>query len=150
MVTENLKAYRQTRRLVKQHHYDLIHSHSPIGGLMSRIAARDMRKSGTKVIYTAHGFHFFKGAPMKNWLIFYPIEKFCSRWTDVLVTITHEDYQLAQKKMDARKVVYVSGVGINTAKFMPGDEYETIRNDKRKEFGIGDDDIYFIRLFDTM
>ena len=146
MVTENLKAYRQTRRLVKQHHYDLIHSHSPIGGLMSRIAARDMRKSGTKVIYTAHGFHFFKGAPMKNWLIFYPIEKFCSRWTDVLVTITHEDYQLAQKKMDARKVVYVSGVGINTAKFMPGDEYETIRNDKRKEFGIGDDDILMLSV----
>ena len=145
-VTENLKAYRQTRRLVKEHHYDLIHSHSPIGGLMSRIAARDMRKKGTKVIYTAHGFHFFKGAPLKNWLIFYPIEKFSSRWTDVLVTITHEDYQLAQKKMDAQEVVYVPGVGIDTAKFLPGDDYETIRTAKRKELGIGDNDILMLSV----
>ena len=145
-VTENLKAYRQTRRLVKEHHYDLIHSHSPIGGLMSRIAARDMRKKGTKVIYTAHGFHFFKGAPLKNWLIFYPIEKFSSRWTDVLVTITHEDYLLAQKKMDAQKVVYVPGVGIDTAKFLPGDDYETIRTVKRKELGIDENDILMLSV----
>lgn len=145
-VTENLKAYRQIKRLVKEHHYDLIHSHSPIGGLMSRIAARDMRKKGTKVIYTAHGFHFFKGAPLKNWLIFYPIEKFSSRWTDVLVTITHEDYQLAQKKMDAQEVVYVPGVGIDTAKFSPGDDYETIRTAKRKELGIGDNDILMLSV----
>lgn len=145
-VTENLKAYRQTRRLVKENHYDLIHSHSPIGGLMSRIAARDMRKKGTKVIYTAHGFHFFNGAPLKNWLIFYPIEKFSSRWTDVLVTITHEDYQLAQKKMDAQEVVYVPGVGIDTAKFLPGDDYETIRTAKRKELGIGDNDILMLSV----
>lgn len=54
------------------------------------------------MIYTAHGSHFFKGAPLLNWLIFYPIEKFCSRWTDVLVTIMHEDYQLAKKKMYAK------------------------------------------------
>lgn len=145
-VAENLKAYRQTRRLVKEYHYDLIHSHSPIGGLMSRIAARDMRKKGTKVIYTAHGFHFFKGAPLKNWLIFYPIEKFSSRWTDVLVTITHEDYLLAQKKMDAQKVVYVPGVGIDTAKFLPGDDYEIIRTSKRKELGIGENDILMLSV----
>ena len=94
-VSQNLRAYRQTRKLVKANHYNLIHSHSPIGGLLSRIAAKDMRKKGTKMIYTAHGFHFFKGAPKLNWLIFYPIEKVSSQWTDVLVTITHEDYKLA-------------------------------------------------------
>lgn len=145
-VNQNLRAYRQTRKLLKEKRYDLIHSHSPIGGLLSRIAARDMRKKGTKVIYTAHGFHFFKGAPVKNWLIFYFIEKFCSRWTDVLVTITHEDYMLAQKKMSAKQVVYVPGVGINTKAFLPGANYDDIRSQKRKELGIGESEIMMLSV----
>lgn len=135
-VGQNLRAYRQVRKLMKDAKYSLIHSHSPIGGLLSRVAARDLRREGTKVIYTAHGFHFFKGAPLKNWLIFYPIEKVSSRWTDVLVTITREDYKLAQKKMKAKKVVYVPGVGIDTKSFLPGNDVETIRASKRMELGI--------------
>lgn len=143
---QNLRAYLQTRKLIKKNCYDLIHSHSPIGGLLLRIAARNMRKKGTKVIYTAHGFHFFKGAPIKNWLIFYPIEKFCSRWTDVLVTITHEDYKLAQENMSTKQVVYVPGVGINTKKFLPELNYDVIRSQKRKELDIGEDDIMILSV----
>ena len=97
-VGQNIKAYKQTKKIIDDNNYTLIHSHSPIGGFLSRIAGCKARKRGTKMVYTAHGFHFFKGAPLKNWLIFYPIERISSRWTDVLVTITHEDYQLAQKK----------------------------------------------------
>lgn len=145
-VGQNLKAYHQTRELIKYNQYTLIHSHSPIGGLLSRIAARDRRNKGTKVIYTAHGFHFFKGAPKKNWIIFYPIEKFASRWTDVLITITHEDYRLAKEKMNAKEVVYVPGVGINGANFYPDAEYEIIRNTKRKELGIEDQDIMLLSV----
>lgn len=145
-VGQNLKAYHQTRKLIKNNQYTLIHSHSPIGGLLSRIAARDRRNKGTKVIYTAHGFHFFKGAPKKNWIIFYPIEKFASRWTDVLITITHEDYRLAKEKMNAKEVVYVPGVGINGANFYPDAEYEIIRNTKRKELGIEDQDIMLLSV----
>ncbi|GAB6863356.1 glycosyltransferase family 4 protein [Bacteroides acidifaciens] len=145
-VGQNLRAYRQTRHLVKENDYDLIHSHSPIGGLLSRIAARDMRGKGTKVIYTAHGFHFFKGASLQNWLIFYPIEKFSSRWTDVLVTITYEDYKLAQEKMYAKEVVYVPGVGINTKAFNPAADYAEVRAAKRKELGIGDGDILMLSV----
>lgn len=145
-IGQNIKAFRQTRKLVKENCYDLIHSHSPIGGLLSRMAARDMRAKGTKVIYTAHGFHFFKGAPKKNWMIFYPIEKFSSRWTDVLVTITHEDYNLAKNKMNAKKVVYVPGVGINTEAFQSGADYENIRSLKRKELCIGDKDIMILSV----
>ena len=104
-ISQNLRAYRQTKKIINKNNYDLIHSHSPIGGFLSRIAARASRKQGTKVIYTAHGFHFYEGAPLKNWLIFYPIEKICSRWTDVLVTITHEDYQLAKQNMSAKEVM---------------------------------------------
>ena len=135
-VGQNFRAYRQTRKLIKDNKYDLIHSHSPIGGLLSRIAAKDMRKNGTRVIYTAHGFHFFKGAPKLNWLIFYPIEKIASRWTDVLITITHEDYRLAQKKMNAKKVVYVPGVGIDTRSFEFDEQSVETRKRIRTELGI--------------
>ena len=135
-IGENLRAYEQTRKIIDENNYALIHSHSPIGGFLSRLAARNARKNGTKVIYTAHGFHFFKGAPLMNWLIFYPIERISSRWTDVLVAITHEDYQLAQKKMYAKKVVYVPGVGINTAAFSPKEEDAVINARKREELGV--------------
>lgn len=145
-VTQNLKAYRQTRRLVDENRYDLIHSHSPIGGLLSRIAARDMRKQGTRVIYTAHGFHFYKGAPLLNWIIFYPIEKISSKWTDVLVTITHEDFELAKKKMYAKQVMYVPGVGIDTKAFLPGADYGTVRKAKREELGVSEKDILMLSV----
>lgn len=135
-IGENIKAYKQAKEIIDENNYALIHSHSPIGGFLSRIAARNVRKKGTKMIYTAHGFHFYKGAPLINWLIFYPIERISSRWTDVLVTITHEDYQLAQKKMYAKKVVYVPGVGINTSVFAPKEEDYIINAKKREELGL--------------
>lgn len=135
-IGENIKAYKQTKKIIDENNYALIHSHSPIGGFLSRIAARNARKNGTKIIYTAHGFHFFKGAPLMNWLIFYPIERISSRWTDVLVTITHEDFQLAQKKMYAKEVVYVPGVGINTAVFAPKEGDAAINVKKRKGLGL--------------
>ena len=135
-IGENIKAYKQTKKIINDNSYALIHSHSPIGGFLSRIAARNARKNGTKMIYTAHGFHFFKGAPLMNWLIFYPIERISSRWTDILVTITHEDYQLAQKKMYAKKAVYVPGVGINTSVFAPKEGDSAINAKKRVELGL--------------
>lgn len=145
-IGENLKAYKQTKKIIDENNYALIHSHSPIGGFLSRVAARNARKSGTKVIYTAHGFHFYKGAPLKNWLIFYPIERISSRWTDVLVTITHEDYQLARKKMHAKEVIYIPGVGINTATFAPKEEDSVINARKRVELGIPKEDIVMLSV----
>lgn len=145
-IGENIKAYKQTKKIIDENNYTLIHSHSPIGGFLSRIAARNARKRGTKMIYTAHGFHFFKGAPLMNWLIFYPIERISSRWTDVLVTITHEDYQLAQKKMYAKKVIYVPGVGIDTAVFAPSEEDAAINVSKREELGLAMTDIVMLSV----
>lgn len=147
-VTQNLKAYRQTRRIVKEGKYDLIHSHSPIGGLLSRLATRSMRqtKGGrTKVIYTAHGFHFFKGAPLLNWMIFYPIEKISSYLTDVLITITKEDYARAQAKMHVREVAYIPGVGIDVMKFR-ADVPEALKLQKRQEIGIDKDDVMLLSV----
>ena len=145
-ISQNLRAYRQTKKIINKNNYDLIHSHSPIGGFLSRIAARASRKQGTKVIYTAHGFHFYEGAPLKNWLIFYPIEKICSRWTDVLVTITHEDYQLAKQNMSAKEVMYIPGVGINTSEFSPKYMDMEINLRKREELGIPKDDIVMLSV----
>lgn len=147
-VSQNLRAYRQTRKIVKEGMHDLIHSHSPIGGLLSRVAARDMRlgKGGkTKMIYTAHGFHFFKGAPLMNWLIFYPIEKVSSYLTDVLITITKEDLARAQEKMHATEVAYIPGVGIDVMKFR-ADVTEDVKKQKRQEMGIGMDDVMMLSV----
>lgn len=114
---QTLVAYNQLKELLKNYDFDLIHCHTPVGGILTRLVAKKYRKNGAKVIYTAHGFHFFKGAPKINWLIFYPLEKFFSRFTDILITINKEDYQIAQKKFNANQVEYVPGVGIDVKKF---------------------------------
>ena len=93
-MAQNLKAYRQVVDLMKTNHYTFCHCHSPIGGVVARIAGH-MTK--TKIIYTAHGFHFYKGAPVKNWLLYYPVEWLLSWRTDALITFNHEDYERAAK-----------------------------------------------------
>lgn len=113
-----LRSFRMTRQLMAERRYSLIHCHSPIGGVICRLANRFSGCYGhAKMIYTAHGFHFFKGAPLVNWATFYPLEWLCSWLTDVLITINKEDYQLAQKKMKAKQVVYVPGIGVDIEKF---------------------------------
>lgn len=132
-----IKSYKIIKNLCRTNKYEAIHCHSPIGGALGRLAARETRKkNGTKVIYTAHGFHFFKGAPLKNWLLYYPMEKFCAHFTDVLITINKEDYNLAQKAMKAKRVEYVPGVGIDLNKF---GQVAVDKAEKRRELGIPDD-----------
>lgn len=109
-----LEAYAQLWRLTGQHSYAWIHCHSPVGGALARMVAH---KRGMRVVYTAHGFHFYQGAPLKNWLLYYPIEKLLSCWTDVIITINWEDYRFAVRKMHAHKTVHIPGVGIDVKKF---------------------------------
>lgn len=136
----NVVAIKQIRKLVTEEHYDIVHCHTPIAAMCTRLACRKVRKQGTKVFYTAHGFHFYKGAPLKNWLLYYPVEKICAHFTDVLITINQEDYELAQKKMKAKKVVYVPGVGIDLEKFGNASvDKDAIRRAKREELGIPQD-----------
>src|SRR5690554_486635 len=73
---KNIKAYKMLKKIINNGNYDIIDLHTPMGGMLGRMAARKARKKGTKVIYTAHGFHFYEGAPLLNWLIYYPIEKY--------------------------------------------------------------------------
>lgn len=114
---DNIKAYYQLYKLVREKHYDIVHCHTPNAAAITRVACKSIRKNGTKVIYTAHGFHFFSGAPIKNWIFFYPVEWLCAFWTDRLITINNEDYTFALKKIKACKVEYVPGIGIDLSKF---------------------------------
>lgn len=127
---QNMRALRQVEGLMKQNGYAFCHCHSPIGGVVARIAGHRTR---TKVIYTAHGFHFYQGAPVMNWLVYYPVEKMLSRWTDVLITINHEDYKLAKKKFKMKKLTYVPGIGIDTQREGLSQKE---KEEKRKELGI--------------
>ena len=127
---QNMKALWQVEALMKQNTYEFCHCHSPIGGVVARIAGHRTR---TKVIYTAHGFHFYQGAPVMNWLVYYPVEKMLSRWTDVLITINHEDYKLAKKKFKMKKLTYVPGIGIDTQREGLSQKE---KEEKRKELGI--------------
>ena len=114
----NLKAYAQLKNLIDSEKFELIHCHTPVGGIITRLAAASSRKkNGTRVIYTAHGFHFFKGAPLINWLIYFTAEKFCSYFTDTIITINKEDFHNAETKLNAKKVCYVPGVGVDTDYF---------------------------------
>lgn len=139
----NFTAYRQLKKLVEQEHYDIVHCHTPNAAMVTRLACRKVRKQGTRVIYTAHGFHFFKGAPLKNWMMFYPVEKFCSYFTDTLITINSEDYALAQKKMHAKEVCYVPGVGIDVSRISA---VLVDRCKKRAEIGVPEDALLLLSI----
>lgn len=141
---ENIKAYKVLKKIIDEGNYDIIHCHTPMGAVITRLAAKAARKKGTKVIYTAHGFHFYKGAPKKNWIMFYPVEKCLSKYTDVLITINQEDYDLAvRKKFKAGKIVKVSGVGVDLSKFATSTPEQ--KKALRGEYGFGLDK--FIMLY---
>ena len=136
----NIIAYRQLKGLMKKYNFELVHCHSPVGGVLARLAAR--RVGIKKVIYTAHGFHFYKGAPFLKWLLIYPIERWLSKYTDILITINREDYKRA-KSFKAGRVEYVPGIGIDTEGFI------NITVDKgavRAKLGIEAEDIVIISV----
>ncbi len=139
----NIKAIGQIKKIVEENDYDIVHCHTPIAALCTRLACIRSRKNGTKVFYTAHGFHFYKGAPLKNWLLYYAMEKLCGRLTDVLITINKEDYALAQKEIKAKKVEYVPGVGVDIDKFK---DVVIDKSTKKAELNIADDKLVLLSV----
>jgi glycosyltransferase EpsD len=135
---KNVEAYNELKHIIDKNQYKIIHCHTPMGGVLARLAARTARSKGTKVIYTAHGFHFCKGAPWKNWVMYYPIEKLLSKYTDCLITINEEDFNLAQKKFKGPLLQHVPGVGVDTAKFHPISQKE--KEERKKSYGYKADD----------
>lgn len=139
---KNFKTYKQLKEIIDSNEFDIIHCHTPMGGVLTRLAAGNARKKNTTVIYTAHGFHFYKGAPVANWLLYYPVERWLSRYTDVLITINKEDFSRAQK-FNAKSIEYVPGVGIDTNKF---NEISVNKTKKRREIGIDKDSLIVLSV----
>lgn len=144
---KNITAYKQLIDFVKKENIDYIHCNTPVGGLLGRLAGKKCKVK--KVIYQAHGFHFYKGAPLKNWLIYYPIERWLAHYTDAIITINKEDYERAQgfRLRNNGKVYYVPGVGIDLSQYeLP----ENTRELKRKELGLKETDVALISMGDLI
>ena len=146
---KNIKAINQLKKICDKEKFNIIHTHTPMGSVVTRIAAKNSRKKyGTRVIYTAHGFHFYKGAPLINWMLFYPVEKYLAKYTDTLILINQEDYLIAQNNFSKRckNIEYVPGVGIDCEKFVKAKRKDS---NIRKELGLSEDDFvltYIARL----
>ena len=133
-LVKNLIGLIQLAALIRREEIKLVHCHNPVGGMLGRMAGQ---LSGRKpyMLYTAHGFHFFDGAPKVYWSVFYPIERFLARMTDVIVTINREDYERAKTfgLREGGRVLLLHGVGLDTNRFHPMPD---IRNEVRAEIGI--------------
>lgn len=131
----HFKALRQLKAILRQEQFDLVHTHTPMASVLARIACKPFREGGKlKLLYTAHGFHFFKGSPRFYWMTYYPVEKWLAPLTDCLITINEEDYNVARKDFKALSVKRISGVGVDAGKFKPGGSGVKIAT--RKELGI--------------
>jgi glycosyltransferase EpsD len=139
----NLRAYFQLKKIINQEGYDLVHCHTPTASVITRFAAVGARlKFNTFVMYTAHGFHFFRGASKINWILFYPLEKILARFTDMLITINQEDYNRAKAKFNTR-VEYIPGIGLDTEKISHIIEKSDVDN-VRNSLGLTDEDFVIV------
>lgn len=138
---KNLLGYKDMVKIISNKHYDIIWTNEPVMGIATRLAARKTRKYGTKVLYMAHGFHFFKGAPILNWMIYYPIEKYAAHLADVICTVNEEDYTRA-KTFNVQRVEYIHGIGINTDRLSSIEN----RNDIRRELGLSESDFIVLSI----
>ncbi len=136
------KTYKRLKTIVETGNYDLIHCHTPLPSMVTRLAARKARKKNTTVLYTAHGFHFFKGSPWKNWLIYYPVEYLLSKFTDGIITMNHEDYNYINGKMLHKNSFLIPGMGVDGEKFKPFSIEE--KNELRKKLGYKPDEIILL------
>jgi glycosyltransferase EpsD len=142
---KNIRAYKELKKILFLNNYDIIHCHTPMGGFLGRLAAKNINTK-TKVIYTAHGFHFYKGAPIINWLLYYPIEKYLIKYTDCLITLNNEDFNFADKILKAHSQILIykiDGVGIDLNRFKPSNK--DVKDHLRGVFGLSKTD--FIILY---
>lgn len=142
----NIEGFCQLKHLIQNGNYDVIWTNEPVMGVMTRLATITIcKEKRPKLLYVAHGFHFFKGAAMKNWIIFYPIEKILSYITDEIITINKEDHLLASRELHCKKVMYFPGIGIETSKFFKEFDEDTLLN-KRKELGLKNDETVLLSV----
>lgn len=140
--SKNIAAYKKLKQIINENNFDLIHCHTPTASILTRLAARNARKNGIMVMYTCHGFHFHNAAPPKNWLMFYPIEKWMSRYTDYLVTINKEDFNRA-KTFHAKNVRYIPGVGVDINRIK---EAKVDKTAYKKSIGVPEDCVLLLSV----
>lgn len=138
---DNFRAYRILKNIIISEGYDIVHTHTPVASVIVRLACRNLKN--VRVFYTAHGFHFYKGAPIINWLVYFPIENWLARYTDTLITINKEDYERAKSKFKARCVKYIPGVGIDVGNYS---NLIIDRNLKRNEIGVPQDSFILLSV----
>ncbi len=139
--SRNFLGYQDMKKLLAENHYDIIWTNEPVMGVVTRLVANKYRRRGTKVLYMCHGFHFYKGAGKVNWAIYYPIERFLSRFCDMIVTINHEDEAQA-KTFHCPRVEYIHGIGVNTDRLRSRD----LQSDIRKELNLSEDDFLVLSV----
>lgn len=134
----NLRSIKQLRQVFQKYNFTFIHVHSPLGSILGRLVAKQFK---VPTIYTAHGFHFFKGGPKSGWLVFYPLEWLFSFITDTLITINDEDYTLAKKHMHAKHIVKINGIGVDVEKAwrVTDEKKQEARKRVRQELNIPED-----------
>lgn len=138
----NWNAYNELKKIIGNEHYDIISCNTPVGGVLTRLAAKRARSEGCKLYYTAHGFHFYKGAPLKNWIVYYTIEKYMAKYTDKLITISEEDYRISIQKKFKTKCCRIHGVGVDTSRYNLVDE--KAKQQLRKKLGYNEEDFIVI------
>lgn len=136
---QNISAYKKLKQILDASYYELVHCHTPMAAALTRLAAKEARKRGTKVVYTAHGFHFFKNGPKSGWLIYFPVEKFLAKYTDAIITINKEDYEsLFEYHFNCPGKYLVPGIGVNTANVIISTPL--VKNELRKTYNYRQDD----------
>lgn len=140
---KNVQAIRLLAGVIEEERYDVVHCHTPIGAYVGRLAARKARRLyGTKVIYTAHGFHFYKGSSLLSWLLYYPAEKILAPYTDAIITINHEDYERVQKQFTViPRRYFMNGIGLDVSRIQNDPQRVALL---RKELGIAEGDFVMI------
>lgn len=138
----NYKAYKKLKKLIDSEHFDLIHCHTPVASMLTRLAAIKSRKQGSCVMYTCHGFHFHNAAPKSNWLVYYPIERFLSRFCDYIVTINKEDFNRA-RTFHAPNVRYIHGVGVDLNKIQ---SVKIDKEDYKKQLGLPEGSVMLLSI----
>lgn len=139
---ENRNGYGDLKKIIDGNRWDVIWTNEPVMGVMTRFAAKTARKHGTKVVYMVHGFHFYKGAPLRNWLLYYPVERYCSRLCDMIVTINQEDYARA-RTFHAERVEKIDGIGVDVRRFA---ECMADRSGMRTELGIPENAFFTVSV----
>lgn len=119
---KNISAVHALKKIISANSFDLVHVHTPVAGFFGRWL---VKKTGRRVIYTAHGFHFFEGAPWINRLAYYTAERAAARWTDALIVINSEDYQAGREMgfVPGESLFLVHGVGVDTGVFYKEESY---------------------------